>query len=450
VPGGPRRFEGAVVLVAVLLGAAAMIGALFLFVRPGGEPDQAGSPDETAEEEVAGGSENQAEPSPAPETSAPETTDPPEDGSSAQPDQAPVQPSVCPADVPGEVCDAANFVEEFRGRPFKEFPDVEFENDDQFNARLLADFEEEGPHLVASGDLFRSLGMIDADADLVEAIRNTLEVGVVGFYQSDTGELVIRGTELNLYAQSVVVHELVHAHDDQWLDLDRPELEEAPDESSFGFIAVVEGNAVRIENAWRDSLTGEEQAELSRQELTFLSPQDLSILLAVPSIILELQFSPYVDGPKLVELLVAEAGGGQAGEQAVDDAITTPPAWAEEVLHPELYPNGDPTPIVQAPTARGEVVEEGVIGELLFDLWLGDRVGNGWGGDRYVTWREAGSGNGQDQLVCTAVNVLADSDDDLAEFREAAEIWARLNAANRSVAEIELDGRQAVLIEGCI
>ena len=50
--------------------------------------------------------------------------------------------AVCPSGVPAEVCDAAAFVENFRGRPFKDFPTVELVDDEAFAERLLRDFEE--------------------------------------------------------------------------------------------------------------------------------------------------------------------------------------------------------------------------------------------------------------------------------------------------------------------
>ncbi len=91
---------------------------------------------------------------------------------------------------------------------------------------------------------------------------------MLGFYDPESGELVVRGTEPSLFLQSVIVHELTHALDDQHFELDRPEVEEN-DEHSFGFTALVEGNARTVENLWKDQLTDEEAAQLSSEELAF-------------------------------------------------------------------------------------------------------------------------------------------------------------------------------------
>lgn len=383
----------------------------------------------------------------------PEAADQDADADGAAADEAPVDRAEtdhvpCPDDVVAEVCDAVFFVETFRGRAFKDFPRVEFQANDEFDTGLLAEFDEDTVDLEVVGEVFRSLGLIDPNDDLVAQLRRSLEAGVVGYYDPETGELVVRGTNLDLYVQSVLVHELAHAFDDQWLDLDRPELDDVDDESDFGFTAVVEGNAMRVENAWRETLSEGEIAELNRLELSVLSPDDIAILQSIPNVVLELQYSPYIDGPELVGRIAAEAGGGEAGEAAVDAAILEPPIASEQVLDPDLFDDGYAVVPVPEPAARGEVIEDGVVGELLFGIWLGERVGDGWGGDRFVTWRE---GSGRNARVCTAIHVAADSDGDLDEYLEGATVWARNRPDDRVVERV--DGASGspdiVLIEGC-
>ena len=434
------------VLVAVVLGAVVVLGGLLFWQRSGADDGASVaaaedvSPSDTTDS--GSGSAENADPGGAAPDESPSESDPPADDEAGGV-AADVDHAVCPDDVPVEVCDAAAFVERFRGQPFKVFPTVEFADDAEFEERLLSDFDEDVEDLEIAGDVFRSLGLIPEDADLVDALRKSLEIGVVGFYRTDTKELLIRGTDLDLYAQDVIVHELVHAHDDQWLDLDRPELDDVDDESDFGFTAMVEGNAVRVEDAWKAELTAAEQAELSQLELSFLDPADLDILLAIPTIILQLQFSPYTDGPVLVESVAAEGGGGASGEAAVNAAITEPPRWSEEVLHPELFPDGDPPSEVPAPQARGELTDDGVIGELVFDIWFGDSVGDGWGGDRYVSWSES-------DAVCTAIHLVADSDKDFSEFMASADSWAASDPTRRRTESVDLAGQPGLLIEGCV
>ena len=352
---------------------------------------------------------------------------------------------LCPEGTRQEVCDAARFVEDFRGRPFQTFPLVEFADEGEFQERLLDDVDQEDiDDTERQGEVLGSLGLIDPGVDLVEVTTKSLEVGVVGFYDPISKELVVRGSDIDLFVELVIVHELVHAHDDQWLDLDRPEIEDADDEAFVGFLAVVEGNASRVEAAWRAELSADKERELSNLEFSFYGPDDIAIIQQIPSFVLETQFFPYEDGRPLVRFIADTAGGGEAGERAVDEAILNPPVTSEQALHPVQFLDGEPAPTVPAPAASGEIIEEGVIGELVFDIWFGNRVGDGWNGDRYVSFERGGQ-------TCTVIQVAADSGDDLDEIFDAAADWvgdAEDDDFRRSD-QSSVDGIDVVIIEGC-
>ncbi|MDA3040340.1 MAG: hypothetical protein O3C27_12600, partial [Actinomycetota bacterium] len=303
----------------------------------------------------------------------PETPTTPADQSETDPTTsapADVEHVVCPAEVSAEICDAAHFVESFRGRPFKTFPTVQLVDDEAFGRRLLRDFDEELPEIEITTQIWRSLGFIEPDEDLAEILATSWEIGTVGAYFTDTKELYVQGTDLDLYARLVVVHELTHAHDDQWLDLDRPEYDDATDEIGYGFSAVVEGNAQRVEGAWRAELSAAEQKELTRLEAAVLSAEDIEIYLSLPEMLLFLQLSPYLDGRRLVDRI---AGAG--GEDAVDAAIESPPTTSEQVLHPERFGAEDAIKVPVPPTDGGgaALLERGTVGELAFKLWLSDQ-----------------------------------------------------------------------------
>ncbi len=341
----------------------------------------------------------------------------------------------CPDGVEPVICDAAEFVQQMRGRPFKTFPVVELMENEAFDSALLSDFELYREGLEVDGVTLRALGLLAPDVSLADTFRDSLEVGVVGFYDPETGQLVVRGADLSLYTQLVLVHELVHAFDDQWFDLNRDDF--IDDEADYGFSAVVEGNASRVEAAWRTQLSAEDRLTLSREELDALSPEDIGRLLALPPVIRDLQGSPYIDGEIYVDGLAA-AGG----EEAVDRALETPPSTSEEVLHPRTDRRLEPEIEVVAPPADGEVIDEGRLGELTIRLWLGRLAGEGWGGDRFVTW----TADGRD---CIAVDLIGDNDGETAELDAAADAWAGLQPETRSVAATTVDSKPAVRVRAC-
>jgi len=435
-----RRKEGVWVALAAIIGAAAVIGGVAWYTQRDTDDEAlAGrdltprttqdSPDDEAGSDDPAVPENEAV---EPEEAAPEIAP---NGDNA----------VCPDGTRQEVCDAARFVEDFRGRPFQTFPVVEFADEDEFLERLLDDVDQEDiDETEVQGEVLGSLGLIRPGVDLVRVTTQSLEIGVVGFYDPVSKELVIRGSEINPFVELIMVHELVHAHDDQWLDLDRPEIEDLDDETFLGFLAVVEGNANRVESAWRAELSPRKRSELSNLEFSFYGPDDIAILQQIPSFVLETQFFPYEDGPVLVRAIADAAGGGDAGERAVDEAILNPPPTSEQSLHPQQYLDGESVPVISAPAASGEVIDEGVIGELVFDIWFGDVVGDGWNGDRYVSFERDGQ-------TCTVINVAADSGEDLDEFFDAAADWvgdAEGDDLRRSD-QTRVDGVDVVIIEGC-
>ncbi|MEZ5380013.1 MAG: hypothetical protein R2733_26195 [Acidimicrobiales bacterium] len=343
----------------------------------------------------------------------------------------------CPEGTIIEVCDAVAFIEEFKGgRPFKTFPTVNFIDEAAFDEFLLADFADAEEDLRNSGDSLRSLGLIEPDVDLADALRTTLELGVVGAYNTETGELNVNGTEVNLYTQMVMVHELTHAWDDQYFELSRPEYDLSDDEIGSGFLHVVEGSATLVEQAWRASLTPAEQSELDALELGAIAPEDLDLLFTVPMFVLQLQISPYTDGASFVQAIY-DAGG----IDAVDALFDSPPTTTEQVFHLDAYDSGEPALPVAEDSPSGDAFDRGVLGEVTFNLWFGPEVGDGWGGDRYVSWRSAGQ-------VCTAVTVTGDTEADTAEFGTAFDDWAAAAPAGSKRTVTESDG--IVTATGCL
>ena len=343
-----------------------------------------------------------------------------------------------PDEVEAAVRELSAFVAEERGRPFREDVDVELLADDEFVARLEELGEEDEASVAESGRLLQAVGLLDAGDDLVEAVDRAAAEGVLGYYDPEDDALVVRGTDLSAGVRSTLVHELTHAWDDQHFELDRPALDEADDESAFGFSALLEGNAVRVEEAWGETLSDDERDEL---ESAAESASDRLGAADVPPIVLQLLTLPYAAGSQLVAELVQAGGEGR-----VDAAFAAPPTTSEQVLDPSTYVDG-PEPAVAGaePAADGPVTDRGVFGAAGVLVTLIDRLpvddartaAGGWGGDRYVTW-EAGD------RTCMRVAFAGDSATDLRELRSAWSDWAEEGEG----AEVqEADGR--VVVTSC-
>ena len=407
-PQRPRRSVSPLVAVpvAVAMVALAMGGAWFV-TRDGDRADADATPTPATPPATA--------PSPTPPTSA----GAPADG-----------------ELEAVVNELTAFVEAERGLEFLEPVDVELADDDEFEQRLLDDFEEEDEADIRDTEaVFRALGFIDDDVDLVEQLKGVLSGGVVGFYDAETNELVVRGLEATPYTRTVIVHELTHALDDQHFELLRPELDEADDETGFGFSALVEGNASVVEEAYAETFTDDEQAEADEEEDAVGGDTDFT---QFPTILLGLISAPYELGPPLVEAIIDENG-----QDGVDAAFDAPPVSSEQVLDPRFFLSGEEPLEVAEPPADSESFDQGTFGQLLLFLLLDDggvdtglvrEATVGWGGDQYVAWNEGDE-------TCVRVTFEGDTGADTAEMAEGLAAWAE----GRDGADVSAAGDQVIL-----
>jgi hypothetical protein len=247
-------------------------------------------------------------------------------------------------------------------------------------------------------------------------MRELYSTGVLGFYDPETDELVVRGSDLGPSTRQTIAHELTHALDDQWFDLANPDYEQNDDEVGFGIAALAEGNARRVDGAYASELDAEERKQLRQEE-----QQAGSGPPAVPPVLIELIRAPYAFGEELVQAIL------DRGEQsALDDAFRQPPRTSEQVIDVDKWFAREPATSVAAPPADGPVSDEGMFGELALRLLLEQSLGRGrvnraaggWGGDRYVVWP-------QGDAFCLRVDLAGDTPSDVSEMEDALKDTAK-------------------------
>lgn len=309
------------------------------------------------------------------------------------------------------------FVESARGLEFKEPVEVVLLDGEAFRARLVDTAELDPEELEETATVLRALGLLERGADIHASLEDLLGAAVVGFYDPETGELVVRGAEASPGVRITLVHELTHALQDQHFELHRPKLHDADDERSLGFDGLVEGDAERIADAYRRSLSAEERKAAEREQVD----QSAALAMAagdIPRVLIDILTFPYAVGPSFVEAVHA------VGPDRLDAAFADPPATSEHLLHPDRYLAGDARVDVEPPAADGEVLDQGVLGELGLLLVLQDAVAasdlfpavEGWGGDWYVAWTEG-------DAACIRAQIVMDTADDGRELRSALEAW---------------------------
>lgn len=235
-------------------------------------------------------------------------------------------------------------------------------------------------------------GLLDENDSLVALQRDLIESGVLGFYDPDIASFVIVSSNDGLSARdlSTITHEFVHALQDQHFQIgDTFDELSSNSDARLAFRFIVEGDATVAESLFRDLL--------SRYEPQLQTALDVlpAPRLAIPPIVKEIFFSPYVEGA-----LIATHIHDRSGFEGINGALAISPESTEQLLH-SIDPPADPAslepvvlpnPDVHAGLGGADWLPIGhdTIGEFIITEYLDHflprddaaRAGAGWGGDR--------------------------------------------------------------------
>jgi len=315
------------------------------------------------------------------------------------------------------------FVEAERGISFSSPPDVQVLDSGAFRQAWIQLIESDLANNESSYDeqtqLYQALGIL-APTDTLRDVRlRFVDAGVIAFYDVGTENIVLQSGPITAFTQLVLVHELVHALEDQAFGLDRDsEHRGRDDEVAWTFSAIIEGSARTIEDRYRDTLSTAELDEAAAASAAISSPLSVSDL---STSFLELEFGRYRHGQAFTEA-IWNAGG----QSLLDAVLVTPPPLSEAVLEPDLIAGGvDAAPALSEPPADGAVVRSGVFGAAGFASLLADTLGvdeavtvaEGWAADRYVVWADG-------DAVCVRIHLEAEDPTSLDEFADALSEWA--------------------------
>ncbi len=432
VPSARRAVGFAVAAIAAAAVVAVLAGLLFLDDENSSEvvaqadegddsSDDGSSSDEPQSDEPQSDEQSASDEDESSDATSDESSDPPntlpgntvpDDGEGGDP--APAGDGALEEILP----DLIAFVESERGLTFITQPVVVVQPEAEFvagyNALVDEDLVEYADEYVQATEVLQAADFLDEEVTFEDAIRAIGSDGVLGYYETEVNELFVRGDEVTPFVRTVIVHELTHALDDQHFELHRPEYDDRDDEIGFGLSAVVEGNASRVEDAYRATFTADEEAEAFAEESSY--SYDFSILRYE---FLSLQIAPYIEGEELVLDVLEESG-----QPALDALFVTPPTSSEQVLHPDRLT--EPAAAVPLPPADGEILDQGTFGEVTLQVMLEASLGvadardvaEGWGGDAYVAWLI------DDGDACVRTDMVSDTGDDFADLVAGLEDWA--------------------------
>lgn len=314
------------------------------------------------------------------------------------------------------VDEAIGFIEATRQRAFVERPVVEVVSVDAMTEVVLDDIRKtlaaDPEAAEASLALSRAIGFFGPADEFLGVYEVFVSAGVLGVYFPDSDRLLVRSAgELTLSTKATIVHELVHAFDDQHFDLDRNELSDDGD-AGWTFGAAVEGSASWVEEAWRATLTTDEASELLEEELSF----DTGDMFSLDFGFLVYQTSVYEAGRVWLDRRVADEGIA-----AIDDALINGAASSEVVMMALDAPNLDPIDVA-SPAVDGEVLWQGrggqaLIAALTFLTEPSETAAIGWGGDAMTVYYDS------EGLACLRWDLAGDTAIDTSEIFEELGRW---------------------------
>jgi hypothetical protein len=272
-----------------------------------------------------------------------------------------------------------------------------------------------------AGELL-ALGLVGEEVDLGQAGEDLAAADVVGFYVDKTEGLVVRSVDAeSVEAKVTIVHELVHALQDQYFNLNKLYRQAKEGSESYALDFLVEGDATTVENAYLDTLS---QAELDEYFGDLDDVADEPLPEGVPYVLDIFGYAPYALGESYVYAL--DPDGGTEGR---DRAFKNPPKTEEVLLDPVALEQRQVEKKVPNPKAgKGEkqIYPAEQFGVITLYLLLATRLDprtaleavTGWGGDQYIGFKQKESGD-----ACVRVNVTGDTSTDTDQFETALTAW---------------------------
>ena len=288
-----------------------------------------------------------------------------------------------------EMRDVLPKIEREVGQPFKQPPKVEQRSKDQVRAFLEQQFNESGTSRDLSGQeaAYKRLGAIPDTLDVRAFFVALLTEQIAGYYDPEADVLYVVEGMPAATTSLTLTHELIHALQDQYLDLDSLREIRGDNDRAIALGAMTEGQAtyqqIRVMTPGAD-LSGvwDRAREALRQERA-----SYPLMASAPLFIQETLIFPYLSGAEF-----AQRFSRLRPNASMYDSL---PQSTEQVMHERAFfgARRDVPTAVNLGPVRATVVYENNLGEFETRLWLftllreqnlAVRGAMGWDGDRYA------------------------------------------------------------------
>lgn len=289
------------------------------------------------------------------------------------------------------------------------------------------------------------LGLLPDTLDLRALVLDLYTEQVLGYYDPSADILYVRRDAPGELLLPVLAHELVHALQDQHVDLDSIITDLSDNDRHTAAHAAIEGHATLVMFAWqmaRETGGPVEIGELpdlgpALEEMTSAGHDAMPVLAGAPRIVQQWLVFPYARGVRYVQTLWQTEPERPAPfgpylpistEQVLHGRRAGPPVWVRSSVAPAGW-----QPVYE--NTLGELETRVLLERYLSDRSAAERAAIGWNGDHF---RLLVGPEGRDTVFIWLT--AWDSERDAGEFEAAY----RRAAGRRFGAAPETEGREIV------
>lgn len=275
--------------------------------------------------------------------------------------------------------------------------------------------EEYAQRFVQEEMSLKKLGFLPREFNLKEFLVKSTGQEIAGYYDNQTKTISLLNWVPADRQEPILAHELTHALQDQnydltkWMKGTQKAHGDADDESAVARKAVVEGQAMVVYIDYVLRLVGrtlQNTPDLlySLEDQAVKAVPDSQLMHDSPMVMREAGVFAYKEG-MIFEGELLHKGGKQ---MAFAGAFVRPPKTSHEILHPDIYINGEKLPALHIPDMKKvlndqyDVYDTGSIGELdvrallkqYNERKIADDLSSAWQGGTYAIYRrksEAGT-----------------------------------------------------------
>jgi hypothetical protein len=293
-----------------------------------------------------------------------------------------------------EVAEAIPRIEQATGLKFKTPPKVEVRTRDQVREFLLKQMDDATPATSSRrGEGVQAAAPHPDTMDLRGFFVRVLTEQVVGYYDPKAKTLyVVDGADEQVVGITIT-HELIHALQDQYVDLDSIQKSGSNNDRLAAAQALIEGEAqfeqISIMLGGPDQIEARLPGRWDRVREEIRNRQgEMPVFATAPMVIQESLLFPYLSGAEFVRRVKEKRGSV--------DLFRDIPRSTEQILHPPSFlgaPPDEPTSVT-LPAPRGATkTYENDMGEFgtrlvvyayLRDPQTSQRAAAGWDGDRFM------------------------------------------------------------------